>query len=216
MTESPETLLSRPRFQFRLRKLFALTAAVGVVCSATILAWRLANEIGGALDFGGDRTAENLTYEEFSSAFGAGFDPQGAGQISHRILATRDSYDQWTKMTIAADDYAALIERFAKHMEDPEFVSYQRKMAGSVEKTETNDPAFPADRADPAGPAPAWWTPPSGGLTLTCTRWDVQVSDSNYDGRAKGWWWLYERSTQMLWIWEWNRQHHHLRRRGKD
>ncbi|HUY92836.1 MAG TPA: hypothetical protein VMV10_29115 [Pirellulales bacterium] len=212
MDASAETPIPKPRFQFALRKLFAMTFIVAVVCAAATYGWRLANAIRGVnlLGFGSDHGAENLTYEEFSSAFGSDFDPQGASQISLRVLQSRDGYDEWAKMTIAADHYAALVKRFAKNMEDPDFVSYKGKMASDVLRIQTDDSRFPADWPEPDGDTPRWWLPPSAGSDLVCARWEVQVDDSSYSSRAKGWYFLYNRADQTLWIWEWNRQHHRL------
>lgn len=202
--------MTSSRRQFSLRTLFLTVAAASVVCALAAFALRFAAEQRSF--WGGDHSGVNLTYEEFVARTDeAGFDPRGAREICYHLHSTRDGYDHWQKLTISSDDYEPLAERFSVQMAERKFMNRDQPVARSLEKTETVDPNFPASWPDADGVPPAWWSPPVGGSHLRCTRWDIQIDDGPYSGRAMGWYWLYDETAQTLWIWEWNYQHYHLK-----
>jgi hypothetical protein len=154
-----------------------------------------------------ERLYTNIGYARFKSVVGVeGFDPQGAANINYRSFKTKTGHDVWLSMTIPAADYRALHQRFSKDLDDPDVASPDVRPIGPVRKATGKDPSVPQHWPRPGADAPAWWTPPEAGTNLVCTLWELQVEDRRASGRAKGWYWLYDRSASVLWIWEWTHQ----------
>jgi hypothetical protein len=196
------------RFQFSLRALLVAMAAACAVCALAAMIFHAVAE----LNFGGEYSGENLTYEQFVSRSDPTlFDPRGARQISYFTHRTRDGYDKWIKLAISPDDYQSLVERFSQIMKQRKFISHDGAVARPLENTESGNASVPSGWPQPEGTPPAWWSPPSGGLNLSCTHWAVHIDDGSYLGRSMGWYWLYDPKSQALWIWEWNYQHCQLK-----
>jgi hypothetical protein len=160
-----------------------------------------------APDFGGDSEHINLSYKEYKSRVGVdSFDPDGASQICLRTLSSRDGYDSWWRMQIGRVAFAHLLDEMSSNLERPEYASYNSRSVGPIRKTSTGVPSFPDNWPQPDDEPPKWWNPPRSGQGLQCIRWELQVGDKSSDGRAKGWYWLYDSRSESLWIWEWNHQ----------
>jgi len=166
---------------------------------------------GCAPDFGGNTQYTNLTYAQYASKVGLHeFDPEGAFDISFRGYSTIDSSDGWWRMKISQPEFDKLLKQMTSSMEDPAYVSYKSKRVGPLRKTTSGDPSIPGNWPKPDTTPPAWWKPPTNGQRLSVTRWELQVDNTSYDGRSKGWLWLYDPDAMMLWIWHWNYQHFDL------
>jgi hypothetical protein len=162
-------------------------------------------------DFGGDREYAELTYDKYRTLVGEeGLDPVGARDISYRVHFTRDSYDIWLRMHMDPSAYEPLLAQTSANMKDLHFASYGGKGVGPVRQSSDRRASFPGNWPEPESEPPRWWNPPRADRALPCTRWELQVDASVYSGRAKGWYWLYDRDESILWIWEWNRQHCNL------
>ncbi|MCH7726864.1 MAG: hypothetical protein IH991_10335 [Planctomycetes bacterium] len=145
-------------------------------------------------DFGSDDEHKNLSYDQFIAEIGThGFDPRGASEINCRSFSTRDSYDIWYSMAIPLSNYDELIKRVADGLSEPQT---RAVMATS------NSIELPTKWPKPDSHHPSWWNLPKDGA-VKCTRWELQSED-----RARGWFWVYDRENQRLWIWEWNHQWH--------
>ena len=158
-------------------------------------------------DFGGNRQYENLRYDEYAAQVGVdSMDPKGASAIYFRSHSTRDSYDCWWRMEIGTKNFTSLLEQMSTNMEDPHFTSYKARRVGPVRKAATDDVSFPKNWPKPQILPPVWWKQPISGEGFRVTRWELQIGDKLSDGRAKGWYWLYDSNSGTLWIWEWNHQ----------
>ena len=154
------------------------------------------------LDFGGDTEHKNLTYDQYVSMVGTGsFDPKGASEIYYRGYSTRDSYDCWWRLTIDRISFDRLLARMTANMNDPEYASYNSQRVGPVRHSTADDPGIPANWPRPCDSPPSWWQRPGDGDHVACTRWELQVDNTSYDGRSKGWYWLYDADAATLWIW---------------
>jgi hypothetical protein len=162
-------------------------------------------------DFGGNHEYTELNYERYRTLIGEeGLDPVGATDISFRCHSTRDSYDIWLRMHIDPGAYESLLAQWSAKMKDLYFASYRGKGIGPVRQSTHRSASFPENWPEPETKPPGWWNLPHEDRALACTRWELQVDDSDYSGRAKGWYWLYDSDEGVLWIWEWNRQHFSL------
>jgi len=148
---------------------------------------------------------KGLTYRQFASTFDdPQFDPKGASHIYCYVDGYIDGYDEFWKMTIPAESYEPLLEEVSKGIEEPNNAPYRSEALGPVRKTTATQPGIPPDWRAASSPPPAWWQPQRAGPNTECTRWELQVRKK--DRRAKGWYWVYDRDSQTLWIWEWNHQ----------
>lgn len=142
---------------------------------------------------------EGLSYESYAKKCGVDLlDPKGGKDIDFYGFATRDSHENWWRLRIARSDYEALRSReavrYASVWHGPEHAS---------KSTIGDDPSFPKNWPGPERGKPLWWTGMRGrGPGVECTRWEHQVP-----GRAGGRLWIYDGNTEVLWLYEWNRQH---------
>jgi hypothetical protein len=179
-----------------------------IMCPFYTIFLFLVSLCGCAPDFGGDTEYTSLTYRQYVRKVGVNwFDPRGASEINYRLYSTRDSYDSWWRLTIARTDFDNQLGQMDEDMEDPGYASYNSERVGPVRKTASNVPAVPTNWPAPCDTPPTWWKRPGNGQHLACTRWELQVDDTVYDGRSKGWYWLYDIQSETLWIWHWNHQH---------
>ncbi len=174
--------------------------------------------VGCVPDFGGERECVHLSYKTFRAKLPQDtLDPKGASDIDYCSRSTRDGHDTWLRMTIPAADCQAARDAFARHVQPPEFAAYKREQLAPVRMVTGNGPTLPSNWPPPDSKPPGWWELPTTGRNRECTYWELQVDNSPYAGRSKGWYWLYDRDASILWIWEWNRQHFNLggERHGK-
>jgi hypothetical protein len=138
----------------------------------------------------------DLSYGEYASKVGIeGFNPNEGRQISFKKCPSIDSTNCWWKLTIPARQYEALRQAEDHATVIGEAVKPVRKKTSNESRTPRNWPL-------PDAPPPSWWKPPLSGHEIECTQWEAQL-----EGRAVGRYWVYDRRTETLWIWRWNRQH---------
>jgi hypothetical protein len=198
----------RPWGKF-LRRL-ALPAILGCVALASIMMLLLL-PMSLVPDFGGDHEYTDFSYDKYRTVVGdESLDPVGATDIFHRCHSTRDSYHIWVRMHIDPSAYEPLLAQQSANMKDLGFASYRGKGIGPVRQSTELWTSIPGNWPTPETEPPGWWNPPGEDRRLSCNRWELQVDDSVYSGRSKGWLWLYDSDQRILWIWEWNRQHFSL------
>ncbi|MDB5387178.1 MAG: hypothetical protein JWM11_2824 [Planctomycetaceae bacterium] len=133
----------------------------------------------------------NLSYSDFRAAFPREIDPVGASAISMGGEMGRDSYDSWYKVVIPETAWNEFCKQ--NYSEDPK--PFKPDGLGGL--------GVPSSWPEPRRSPPKWWLPPEEfGSQLLVTQQIMK------DGRrAKGWYWLYDKSTSTAIGWNWNRQY---------
>lgn len=138
---------------------------------------------------------KDLSYSQYVSKVGVeGFDPTEGRQISFKRCVSIDSSDYWWKLSVPVSQYQTL-----RHTEDR--AAMIGKAVKPVRKATSDDSRMPRHWPTPSETPPTWWNPLPSGPGVECTRWESQLS-----GRAVGRYWVYDRRTEVLWAWRWNRQ----------
>ncbi len=146
----------------------------------------------GCVDPEHNKEHRNLTYEEYCKRFPRKyFDPKGAKSISYRSYTTRDSYDVWWKIEISRKDWLKIVKEIG--LTAPRPFSPESKPNGEL--------GVPATWPVPHQPAPDWWLPPRNFGSM------IAISQTQKNGRATGWYWLYDADSSKAIGWHWNHQH---------
>jgi hypothetical protein len=185
------TISSRPAFYA------ILVLCVGVTCTQC----RFGGELFALLNF--ETECHDATYGEYVKVRGQeSATLQDASHIYYQCVFARDGYEEWTKAILDGDLYRAMVKRLAH--ESDATVAFAAVTTGSAPGEVLEDAARRLGVGSSPRHPPTWWTKPNVTGVYEVAAWLPEKSPST---RNRGRLWLYDRTSNVLWILEWNWQH---------
>ena len=132
-----------------------------------------------------------ITYSQYTSGEGQEFfDPVGGSEIQYGSIQHRDGYECWWKFRISEPDLMAVAANTASRNLGPEQLVWHPHGRIPPNWIMDDDP-------------PPWWSLTIDSDSVRCTNWCYDYID---EARHKGWFFKFDRDTDMAYCWHWNHQ----------